>query len=100
MQSICHVSNMQANMCWRVLNLLALLAAVGADYIIDDSGGLGRMFDGIGGLSGGGVANTYINIMSRGNSYSYEWDVGFDRVCRSLRYPIATSADVSHTSIS
>ena len=27
-----------------------------ADYIIDDSVGLGRMFNGIGGLSGGGVS--------------------------------------------
>lgn len=26
-----------------------------ADYTLDDSVGLGRMFDGIGGLSGGGV---------------------------------------------
>ena len=27
-----------------------------ADYTLDDSIGLGRMFDGIGGLSGGGVS--------------------------------------------
>ena len=29
---------------------------VRADYTLDDSVGLGRMFDGIGGLSGGGVS--------------------------------------------
>ena len=29
---------------------------VRADYTLDDSAGLGRMFDGIGGLSGGGVS--------------------------------------------
>lgn len=29
---------------------------VRADYMLDDSVGLGRMFDGIGGLSGGGVS--------------------------------------------
>ena len=41
----------------RMFKFLALLAvAVSADYVIDDSGGLGRMFDGIGGLSGGGVS--------------------------------------------
>ena len=28
----------------------------GASYTLDDSGGLGRRFDGIGGLSGGGVS--------------------------------------------
>lgn len=28
-----------------------------ADYVIDDSVGLGRMFNGIGGLSGGGVSS-------------------------------------------
>ena len=29
---------------------------VRADYMLDDSVGLGRVFDGIGGLSGGGVS--------------------------------------------
>jgi len=31
-----------------------------AEYVVDDSVGLGRMFNGIGGLSGGGVS--YLNI--------------------------------------
>ena len=40
------------------MNLLAVLVVVvnSTDYVVDDSGGLGRMFDGIGGLSGGGVS--------------------------------------------
>ena len=38
--------------------LVALQIAVinGQTYILDDSKGLGRRFDGIGGLSGGGVS--------------------------------------------
>ena len=40
---------------------LLLLVALGCGtaanpYILDDTGGLGRVFDGIGGLSGGGVS--------------------------------------------
>ena len=35
--------------------LIADVYLVRADYTLDDSVGLGRMFDGIGGLSGGGV---------------------------------------------
>ena len=34
---------------------LALLAPCRATYLIDDLGGVERRFDGIGGLSGGGV---------------------------------------------
>ena len=33
-----------------------------AVYVIDDSVGLGRMFDGIGGLSGGGVSQVTIEF--------------------------------------
>ena len=46
----------------RVLGLLAFLlalswsAAVNNQYLLDNTGGLGRVFDGIGGLSGGGVS--------------------------------------------
>ena len=29
-------------------------------YVIDDTGGLGRRFDGIGGLSGGGVSTRFV----------------------------------------
>ena len=36
--------------------LIATIYHVRADYMLDDSVGLGRMFDGIGGLSGGGVS--------------------------------------------
>jgi len=44
-------------MSLEAVNLLAVLVVVvSADYVVDDSGGLGRMFDGIGGLSGGGVS--------------------------------------------
>ena len=33
-----------------------VLQSVRAQYVVDDSPGLGRRFDGIGGLSGGGVS--------------------------------------------
>ena len=47
------------------VNLLAVLAVVvSADYVVDDSSGLGRMFDGIGGLSGGGVSDSASNGLS------------------------------------
>ena len=38
--------------------LLVALGCCGAaaPYVLDDTGGLGRVFDGIGGLSGGGVS--------------------------------------------
>ena len=36
--------------------LITDIDLVRADYTLDDSVGLGRMFDGIGGLSGGGVS--------------------------------------------
>ena len=36
--------------------LIVTIYHVRADYMLDDSVGLGRMFDGIGGLSGGGVS--------------------------------------------
>jgi len=39
-----------------LLTITKLIIDVRADYILDDSVGLGRMFDGIGGLSGGGVS--------------------------------------------
>lgn len=35
--------------------LVATIAAADESYILDDSVGLGRRFDGIGGLSGGGL---------------------------------------------
>jgi len=46
-------------MAWLVaVNLLALLAVgVRGDYVVDDTEGVGKMFDGIGGLSGGGVSS-------------------------------------------
>ena len=37
--------------------LLTVISAVSAQYIVDDSKGLGPTFDGIGGLSGGGVSS-------------------------------------------
>jgi hypothetical protein len=40
-----------------VLLLCALLASGGGAYVLDDSDGLGREFDGIGAVSGGGVSN-------------------------------------------
>ncbi len=37
--------------------LIALCSGAAAQtYVLDDTGGLGRVFDGIGGLSGGGVS--------------------------------------------
>ena len=40
-----------------VAGLLSLWQPAGAQiYVLDDSDGLGRRFDGIGGLSGGGVS--------------------------------------------
>ena len=42
-----------------LLIILALASNhVRANYVVDDSVGLGRMFNGIGGLSGGGVSYT------------------------------------------
>ena len=42
-----------------LLIILALASNyVCANYVVDDSVGLGRMFNGIGGLSGGGVSDT------------------------------------------
>ena len=47
-----------AGMVFVMLLCLSLQPGVtrGASYTLDDSGGLGRRFDGIGGLSGGGVS--------------------------------------------
>ena len=36
---------------------------VTGEYLIDDSIGLGRRFDGIGGLSGGGVSNNHVSCV-------------------------------------
>ena len=58
------------------MSLLALLVAVAVlhavpiaaqVYVLDDSAGLGRRFDGIGGLSGGGVSQ---GGAQRGSLYS------------------------------
>ena len=42
-----------------VLSLLSLSLSLGSaqTYVLDDRPGLGRLFDGIGGLSGGGVSS-------------------------------------------
>ena len=39
-----------------LVSLVWLFAASSQSYVLDDSVGLGRRFDGIGGLSGGGVS--------------------------------------------
>lgn len=39
--------------------LLALDLCSAQNYVLSDDGGLGRVFDGIGGLSGGGVSLVY-----------------------------------------
>ena len=39
-----------------LLLISCVLKSVRAQYVVDDSAGLGRRFDGIGGLSGGGVS--------------------------------------------
>ena len=41
----------------KILCVPLLFACCMAEYAIDDSVGLGRMFDGIGGLSGGGATS-------------------------------------------
>ena len=40
-----------------LLTLILSIEYVHAVYVVDDSVGLGRMFNGIGGLSGGGVSH-------------------------------------------
>lgn len=58
-------------MCWRlsavfVAALLASPRSSSADtYVLSDDGGLGRDFDGIGGLSGGGVSNVRLRLPVR-----------------------------------
>ena len=56
-----------------LLIILALASNyVCANYVVDDSVGLGRMFNGIGGLSGGGVSNTiYANNFCSQQLYIY-----------------------------
>ena len=55
-----HVPNMNSKLVTLSGALLVVLALANnnacAGYVIDDSVGLGRMFNGIGGLSGGGVS--------------------------------------------
>lgn len=53
----------------KALFVIFVLASdyVCAEYVVDDSVGLGRMFNGIGGLSGGGVS--YTNYAS---NFSYD----------------------------
>ncbi len=53
-----------AQMSVLLLSLLWLGAVVAGDgtYSLDDTPGLGRVFDGIGGLSGGGVSPFIISI--------------------------------------
>ncbi len=55
--SLCFsVKQMAVSQVAPVLCLTLLYHLCVADYTIDDSYGLGRTFDGIGGLSGGGVS--------------------------------------------
>ena len=49
--------------------LIATIDPVRADYTLDDSVGLGRVFDGIGGLSGGGVSQIKGGAPARRYSY-------------------------------
>ena len=50
---------------WRATFLVLFLSIAEGDdiYILDDSPGLGRIFDGIGGLSGGGVRSVELGIL-------------------------------------
>jgi len=41
--------------------LLLAVACVAYEYVIDDSGGHGRRFDGVGAISGGGVSSDLVN---------------------------------------
>lgn len=41
---------------------------VGATYVLDDAGGLGREFDGIGAISGGGVSGAGVRGAPRGSA--------------------------------
>lgn len=47
-----------------------VLMSVSAQYVVDDSVGLGRRFDGIGGLSGGGVSRPLCSVVSAGQEGS------------------------------
>lgn len=48
------------------VSLLAVAVLSGAaPYVLDDSHGLGRRFDGIGGLSGGGVSQLLAQLAHR-----------------------------------
>lgn len=46
------------------ISLRVLVCSADQNYFIDDSGGFGRTFDGIGGLSGGGVSGTFIGAFT------------------------------------
>jgi hypothetical protein len=45
------------NYCGFLLLVVLGYCVAATPYLLDDSGGLGRVFDGIGGLSGGGVSS-------------------------------------------
>lgn len=54
------------------LLLCALLASSGA-YVLDDSDGLGREFDGIGAVSGGGVSAGWREARMHGAGAGVRW---------------------------
>lgn len=51
----------ETNICaFLFISFCILVCSADNNYFIDDTGGFGRTFDGIGGLSGGGVRATFI----------------------------------------
>lgn len=54
----------KTNICAFVfISLCFRVCSADNKYFIDDSGGFGRTFDGIGGLSGGGVRAAFIVLL-------------------------------------
>ena len=55
-QPVQHASIVNMVAVWFITTLFVVFVGLGGTYILDDTPGLGRVFDGIGGLSGGGVS--------------------------------------------
>ena len=61
-EALSNTSRAKMNKLLKALLVVLIIDNVCAVYVIDDSVGLGRMFNGIGGLSGGGVSPIIIKF--------------------------------------
>jgi len=59
--------------CKAVYWLLLAVACVAQEYVIDDSVGRGRRFDGVGAISGGGVRVSDVNSIKHGWMTGVSW---------------------------